>query len=82
MLFGIAFVLGAIGGFIGAAVFHVFMSRTLTQDLKDSNSPLILDSGAVRPPRRRGAPAKHIPKANTDLIAFQKEIEEQGANRV
>lgn len=79
MLLGVIFACGVIIGFMGAAGVHILMSRIVNRDLKSEKNNSTLDSGNVRPER---AFKKHVPRANTDLIAYTREIQEQGENRV
>lgn len=78
MLLIMALVGGAIIGFIVATIFYVAFHPSNT-DLNSGSTGSILGAGPARPKRTA---AKHVPKANTDLIAYHKEIQEQGDNRV
>ncbi len=72
------FWLGLSAGVIGcaSAYFTVWVSWKFLN--KSEFQPTI---GVARPAQLRSS-GKRVPRANTDLMAYQKEIQEQGENRV
>lgn len=63
------------GGFLGA----VLAGLLFKQDLKLGQTGSILEAGMPRILKRK--PEKRTPKALTDLMAYHREIQEQGENR-
>lgn len=68
---------GFLGGVFGGVLAY-FLASFVPSPLKNLEKPSTLMGMAV-PGRHRGQ--KRTPKALTDLMAYQKEIQEEGENR-
>lgn len=70
---------GLVGSFLGSLLSAVLISRYLVHNhLIPEKSAGILKASAPRMFKRQ---EKRVPRANTDLMAYQKELKEQGENR-
>lgn len=67
-----------VGSFLGAFIGDI-LSRHMFQDLNNPEKTKTMIGGIVRP--RATQAEKRKPKILTDLMAYQKEIQEEGENR-